>query len=85
MDSEAKTRYGRTGRKEKESEGTSDRAGIADIVCHSVNLTQWGYRAKNVGENFHGGSPACLGICAAVEVGDGAVDSGVERSKDGGD
>ena len=85
MDGEVKTRYGRTVRKEKASGGTSDRAGIADIVCHSVNLTQWGYRSKNVWENFHGGSPACLGICAAVEAGGVAADSGEERSKDGGD
>ena len=58
--------------------------GIADIVCQSVNLTQWGYRLKNVWENFHGDSPACLGICAAVEAGDAVADSGDERSKDRG-
>ena len=85
MDGEAKTRYGRIGRKEQARGGMSDRVGIADIVCHSVNLTQWGYRSKNVWENFHGGSPACLVICAAVEAGDAAADSGDERSQDGGD
>ena len=60
-------------------------SGIADIVCQSVNWTQWGYLSQNIWEKFHGDSPACLRICAAVEAGDAATDSGDERSKDGGD
>ena len=43
-----------------------------------------GFRAQKVWDNCHGGSPTCLGICAAIEVGDAAADSVEERSKDGG-
>ena len=59
--------------------------GIADIVCQSGNMIEWGYKAQTFFENGHGGSPRCLGICAAVEAGDVASDSGEERSKEWGD
>ena len=74
-----------TGRREQARGWTSDRWGISDIVCQSGYWTQWGYRAHTVWENCHGGSPTCLGICAAFEAGGVAADSGEERSKDGGD
>ena len=74
-----------TGRREQGRGWTSDRWGISEILCQSGNWTQWGDRAQTVGENCHGGSPTGLGICAAVEAGGVAADSGEERSKDGGD